>query len=323
MKIISWGYPLNTHTQSYIQGAFYKAAKSLGHEAYWFHDGDFPEQFDWSGSVFWCEGYADKNVPLRPDCTYFVHCCVNPEKYLNAGARLIDVRFNVDTIKDNNYTYDTKLLNLEIVDQCLKYERKSSSTAITSRAKDLPELNYESVYITWATDLLPEEINFDWVNVKRTNQIIWIGSIHRANRREIEPFAVQCSNYGIQFMHSDPWSRPLTFEDCMRVTQDSFLAPDIRGSGDSEEFTGTNHLKIGYVACRQFKNISYGHLGGGNLQAANSLMDGTLVTNLDTAQLFHDMLAKKEDLSLIRNQMQIVKEKHTWQKRVSDLLSLV
>jgi FtsZ-binding cell division protein ZapB len=52
-------------------------------------------------------------------------------------------------------------------------------------------------------------------------------------------------------------------------------------------------------------------------------MDGTLITNSDTAQLFHDMLAKKEDTNLIRNQMQIVKEKHTWQKRVSDLLSLV
>ena len=41
MKIVIWGYPLYSHTHSYIHAAFYKAFTHLGYETYWFHDGDY------------------------------------------------------------------------------------------------------------------------------------------------------------------------------------------------------------------------------------------------------------------------------------------
>ena len=40
MKIVIWGYPLHSHTHSYIHAAFYKAFTHLEYETYWFHDGE-------------------------------------------------------------------------------------------------------------------------------------------------------------------------------------------------------------------------------------------------------------------------------------------
>ena len=37
-NIIVWGYPLNTHTQSYIHAGFYKAFKVVHTSVHWFHD---------------------------------------------------------------------------------------------------------------------------------------------------------------------------------------------------------------------------------------------------------------------------------------------
>ena len=93
MKIVIWGYPLNSHTHSYIHSSFYKAFKHLGHDVYWFHDDEYPEDFNYDDCVFLTEGFADKNIPLRETSTYYVHVCVNPKKYLGKVKKLIDVRY--------------------------------------------------------------------------------------------------------------------------------------------------------------------------------------------------------------------------------------
>ena len=37
-RFVIWGYPLHTHTHSYIHYGFYKALKSLGYDVRWFDD---------------------------------------------------------------------------------------------------------------------------------------------------------------------------------------------------------------------------------------------------------------------------------------------
>ena len=104
-KVIIWGFPLHSHTHSYIHHGWYKGFKHLGHETYWFHDGDYPKDFDYSNCVFITEGYADRNIPINSESTYIVHVCINPEKYLGKVKRIIDMRYLVDEIKDCNYEY--------------------------------------------------------------------------------------------------------------------------------------------------------------------------------------------------------------------------
>ena len=55
MKIVIWGYPLNSHTHSYIHSSFYKAFKHLGHDVYWFHDDEYPEDFNYDDCVLLTE----------------------------------------------------------------------------------------------------------------------------------------------------------------------------------------------------------------------------------------------------------------------------
>ena len=102
MKIVIWGYPLNSHTHSYIHSSFYKAFKHLGHDVYWFHDDEYPEDFNYDDCVFLTEGFADKNIPLRETSTYYVHVCVNPKKYLGKVKKLIDVRYLQESMDNDN-----------------------------------------------------------------------------------------------------------------------------------------------------------------------------------------------------------------------------
>ena len=105
MKIVIWGYPLNSHTHSYIHSSFYKAFKHLEHDVYWFHDDEYPEDFDFDDCVFLTEGFADKNIPLRETSTYYVHVCVNPKKYLGKVKKLIDVRYLQESMDNDNYDF--------------------------------------------------------------------------------------------------------------------------------------------------------------------------------------------------------------------------
>jgi hypothetical protein len=82
-KIIIWGFPLHTHTHSYIHAMWYKVFKEgFEKETYWFDDSNYPTDFDYNNCLFISEGYADKNIPLDRSSTYFVHVCINPGKFI-------------------------------------------------------------------------------------------------------------------------------------------------------------------------------------------------------------------------------------------------
>ncbi len=105
------------------------------------------------------------------------------------------------------------------------------------------------------------------------------------------------------------------------------MSPDFRSSGDSRKVamgeTGTCHKQIGYIACRLLKSISYGHLGITNSRHAYELLEKKVVYNSDERQLFYDAAAQLRNYDLIKEQMRIVREKHTFLNRIQDLLDVV
>ena len=109
-KVIIWGFPLHTHTHSYIHYGWVKGFTHLGYETHWFHDGDFPKGFDFSNCLFITEGYADDNIPIVESSIYFVHIARNPEKYIGKAKRFIEIRYLVDSIKDCNYNLKTVII---------------------------------------------------------------------------------------------------------------------------------------------------------------------------------------------------------------------
>ena len=83
-KLIVWGFPLGTHTHSYIHAMWIKVfSVGFGKETHWFHDKEYPSDFDFNDCIFITEGYADENIPIVKSSVYFVHNAVHPEKYVN------------------------------------------------------------------------------------------------------------------------------------------------------------------------------------------------------------------------------------------------
>ena len=323
-KVIVWGFPLHTHTHSYIHGGWVKAFKSLGYDTHWFHDKDYPTDFDYGNCLFITEGYADDNIPIVDTSTYFVHICRNPEKYLNKVKRLIEIRYLVDNIKDCNYNYVLNKDKCEKISDATYYEKLENNGGLTKHHNNPISMDYECIYTCWATDLLPNEIKEESIHMERENCIYWCGSYSARNNPELRKFVIESEKNGFPVKFNNPWQRPLPYELVQELTIKSKLSPDIRCSGDPNKIaigeTGTCHKSIGYIPCRILKAISYGHLGVTNSKHVYELLDKKVIYNDDETALFYDAIKECNNYDLIKEQMKIVKEKHTYINRINDLL---
>ena len=317
-KVVIWGHPLYSHTHSYVHDAYYKAFKHIGQEVYWFHDEEYPEDFDYNNTLFIGEGYADKKLPINDSSCYLIMYCPSPKKYEKAG-RYIDVRMSAVNFKDHIQEYSLDKTKAPKVGPACYFEPKTSEMVrVKNDYVDYEIPDYDKLYISWATNLLPEEIDFENMYLPRKNVIHYCGTISGAgvceNASTIIPFVEECQRHNIQFIHNDPWQNPLPFDEVMGRIQESVLGVDIRGP---------QHLKQKLCTCRVFKNISYGHLGLTNSEEIYNELDGNCVYNPDTRQLFHDGLSNIDNFDLIRNGMQYVKENHTYVNRVNTILSIL
>src|ERR1700722_5430203 len=152
-KVVIWGHKLHTHTHSYIHNGFYIAFNHLGYQTYWFDDNEDVGGFDFSNTLFLTEGQVDKNIPLRNDCKYLLH---NPSstKYQQLDRQnCIYFQVYTDSI--------LSLPKLVKVEPCIYYD-----------------LEAQCLYMPWATDLLPQEIDEIKKNISlpAKNAVYWIGT---------------------------------------------------------------------------------------------------------------------------------------------------
>jgi hypothetical protein len=326
-KVVIWGFPLHTHTHSYIHYGWHKAFTYLGYPTYWFDDTNVPTDFDFNDCLFITEGYADTNIPIVSTSIYYVHIAIHPEKYLNKVKRFIEIRYLVDSIKDCNYNYVLDKSKCRKISDCTYYEKLHDNGGLAKYHENPLPMEYECVYTCWATDLLPHEIKDEFIGLPKDNKIYWFGSANHRNTREIAIFYEECMKNGIEFLTNDPWQNPQPFDVVQEYTRRSLMSPDFRGGGDPRKMalgeTGSCHKSIGYIACRLLKSISYGHLGITNSRHAYELLEQTPVYNSDERQLFYDAVQHLNNYELIRKQMAIVREKHTFLNRIHDLLSIL
>lgn len=309
MKCILWGYPLHSDTYSYVHEGFKKALERAGHEVHWFHDKEYPSHadFDYEDCVFFTEGYADKNIPVLASCVYYVHVCVNPEKYLDKCKKLIDVRYHQDSMDKDNYEFHHDLNDFEELDTGVCVDRISSK-----------EKGYEISYLAWATDLLPEEFDEDWIDIEKQNVWYFVGSISQEGRFKnahlIQEFGALCAKIGVKTAWSNPWTNPLDGAVMREVMQKSFLNPDLRND---------THKRWGTKTCRVFKSMSYGHLGLTNSPKLAEFAGPEVICKQNISELFEEGLRLKDDKDLIRRQMLYTKEHHTYVNRINGLLRLL
>lgn len=285
-KVIIWGHKLHSHTHSYIHYAFHKAFQFMGYNTYWMDDNDNVDGFNFSDSIFLTEGQVDKKIPVRNDCKYILHNC--DSKY--------------DSIRDN----------------CLKIQVYTNSVLSYNAEKVGNFIYYDNagkiLYQYWATDLLPNEIEYK--KIDRNREVYWVGTIGDGkfgNINELSGFIKGCTLNGINFIHKSG----IDFQECKTLISQSYLAPAINGKWQVEN---------GYIPCRIFKNISYGQFGLTNNKAVNDLFEGRLIYDENTFELFNrgkEMLDKKEYESLLFSLMNIVKSEHTYINRINTILKFL
>jgi hypothetical protein len=315
-KVIIWGYPLHTHTHSYIHYGYYKAFKSLGYETHWV-DINSCSGVDFNDSLIITEQFASNGLPLVKSSTYFIHYLGNKNdnqyRYLGNVGRLIDLRYNADSWVDKNYDYH---LDRNLV------EKISKGTLFQKGGE------YDIAYTAWATDLLPDEINLEDRFIKRKNKIHYIGTVgggqgglfdcqkapdYYDTVPYIMPFYEACEKNNIKFLTNCPWKNPLDNDTAKDLIKQSYLAPDFRHKA---------MLDWGYIPCRVMKNISYGQLGMTNSEAVYNFFDKMVIYNSDSHQLFYDGVEKMNDYDLIKEQMIMIKEHHTYINRANDLIQI-
>lgn len=228
-KVIIWGHKLHSHTHSYIHNAFYKAFQHMGYQTLWLDARDNLANIDCSNALFITEGQVDTNIPLRDDARYILHNCDMKKyaPYMKAGHGII---LQV-------YTDDVLPRPVKKIDDFIYYDPAD-----------------KVIYMPWATDLLPNEIDAikkELPHLQRTQEIWWIGTLaggEFGNVNEVEPFRRACAESGINFNHAMNKS----VADNIKDIQHSYMAPAI---------VGTWQQKVGYIPCRIFKNVSYGQMG--------------------------------------------------------------
>ena len=128
-------------------------------------------------------------------------------------------------------------------------------------------------------------------------------------------FKRSCESAGIQFIHHDPWKAAVSNEESIRLSKLSYCMPDFR--------TKIDYGKIGYIPCRVFKAISYGHTGITNSMHVKEVL-GDYVEYAETPNEILSIVKKREnDVAWREKAMQYVKENHTFLQRVRDLARIL
>jgi hypothetical protein len=293
--VVIWGHKNTGHTHSYIHGAFYKAFKHLGYDAYWVDTVDELKGVNLSNTLFLTEGQVEKGIPIRSDGTYILHNSTSPQNY--KGSHFVTIQV---------YTHDVdKLSNL-----------------VTLSPFIIADYPGKVLYMPWATDLLPHEIDQIKTTIpfiKKGNDIWWVGTVGEGefgNVNEINPFIKACKENNIDFRISNPWVRGISTEEHIKKIQTSFMAPTI---------VGTWQKKQGYIPCRIFKNISYGQWGITNSKTAYEILERKITYNPNTYKLFYDALLAVTNLDLRKHfeVMDFVRDNHTYINRIETILNFI
>jgi len=322
-KLIVWGAMFDTgHTHAFVHDAIVRAGEYLGIPTYWLDNRhNLPDEFFDDALIIseqwlvFANGISNK-LPLRPTSTYIIHYLGNKgpvegnpgaSMYLGKVGRLIDFRFannwGVNGVEDKNYAYTFEKE---------KYTPINDGTSFFEKGSD-----YDIFYSIWATDLLPNEIDFETrlTPFKEPKFAFFGGTIREDNEEMFIPFINECKTNNIPFVYNTPWQNPLTIEQMRSAVIQSYLPFDVRPR---------NHLANGYISCRSIKNISYGALCLTNSKETYDFFDQEVAYAENPADLFYVAKEMQDDpktKDLIFNQMKKVKEKHTYVNRLKDMIA--
>lgn len=302
-KVIIWGHKLHSHTHSYIFNGFYLGFKALGYDVYWFDDLDNVSNLNLENCLFITENQVDKKIPNIKSSKYVCHSIIKEDKtdYIY-NASLILKTFNFENIKNenkiNNYTYENS-------------DRKF-------------------LIQPWATHLLPNEFDFNQALCVREHKAYFFGSVHfrptpnivgwNYNGEEVFKFEQSCNKENINFDFRGLYTKGyISEEENIALMKAAIAAPIIQGS---------EQISAGYLPCRLWKNISYGHYAITNSSVIYDLFSQDISNIIydEPENLLYRLLElqnKDIDKNILFQQMKYIQAEHTYLNRIKMIMEKI
>lgn len=300
-QVVIWGHKLHTHTHSYIHYGFFKAFNKLGYNTLWIDDSYDLKKIDFQNSLFITDGQVDNKIPILNNCYYILHNCdLTKYKMNNVNALILHV-----------YTKDCLKFNVKKIEKYIYYEEKTLET------------EYPILYMPWATDLLPHEIDENMKNIysnvlqKNTNKVNFVGLL----TPEWVSVKFFCAFNGLKFTSVGGFNGDnIDSKINQELIQESYIAPSIQTKWQIDN---------GYIPSRIFKNISYGKMGITNNETVAELFNGNIIYNKDILRVlemgmdFEKYLNNTVKKARILNLMEYVKQEHTYLNRIKVILKCI
>ena len=287
MKIIIWGhYPLHSSTHGYIHDTYFKAFESLGYDVMWVSNED--HLIDYTGVVFFVEDSQKSAMPVRPDCKYITHH-VDTKYFTDRGVPFENV------LKLGNCIRNT--VHFEKIEDLCHWDEST-----------------RTLYQTWGTDLLPDEIKVDdHIKFDESNQYInYVGMMYEQGPYWIEYFAHCAEKNGKEVKL---YTQSVSHQENRMMIRNSYICPDFRSDW---------HLQCGYIPCRIQKNISYGRVQGTNSPFIKEAFGDYVVYGGTPETLYNNLInAERGGKINMKDAMQFIKDKHTYINRINNILKFL
>ena len=318
-KVIIWGHKLHDHTHSYIHNGLTIVFKSLGYDTYWFDDDiENISKIDFSNSLIISHGIKTNYLPVTQNSIYILH---------NTDLKTLDN--TIEVIPRKYYCEIDKGIPKENI-ICLQVY-SNHCIGRDKPFKNLPfhyymPLPHQIIYMPWATDLLPEQINQNIKDLEKLNnlsinntKINFVGMMTDKwveVKNYCDKNCTTFNSYGGTFNIESTKNKDI--QENMKLIQESIVAPAIQTDWQVEN---------SYIPCRIFKNISYGKMGITNNSVVNKLFNNKLIYHENIDQLLSKAIDfeknDKEKLKKIRELMIEVRDKHTYINRCKFMIDYI
>lgn len=270
-RLVIWGLRKKYHTHRHIHQSFYKNAKKLGLDVIWVEDEMSSQKYIQSGDLIIAAEVHGKMVPQKTRSEDY-HLPVRDDVFYC----LHNYRHDLFTNKLRQDQY----INLQFYSNEPEFsvdEEYWSPVTIFDKAT-------QTLYQPWGTDLLASEFKPPVFN--RNRLVFWIGSIwndsqNRGNIEAIAELKKALSKHNLKFWH-------------LRFIPDFLNLFFIRQARVAPAIAGRHQVKVDYLPCRVFKNISYGQLGITNVPKFKELLGESAIPGDTIEQLIDNALQLDE-----------------------------
>lgn len=301
------------HTHGFVHEALFKAYKHLGYNVSWFPDTDESRKRvlinelstrvtsgDDSSKptlLIISEGNQCKHIPVIFYASYLLH---------NAPATKIKLR---QALCKN--VFDLQVLTTSHLRKIAHRRVKGAETEHGFQHSS------DMLIMCWATDLLPHEIEAQMQRLEKEQQqeeeaaAAIVNMVGMPTHVWTEDMVDWCKSRGITLNFYGGFSdrRVPSGPEHVRLIQQSIVAPALQER---------RQVRVGYIPCRLFKNISYGKLGISNNPHVLEVFpqDLGIVVEKTVPALLDRAMALCGTSDMIRRQMQFVKDNHTYVNRI-------